>query len=386
MRILATCSMGGMGHLLPVLTAVKAYERLGHTVHLLVPPSLSAEAERSGAAVTAGSEPDAQFIEEIWHAALDANAPSGFIDTELFAKHAARAMLPHARKLCDAVKPNVILREPCEYAAAVAAFERGIPQAQIGISQAHIEWKVLGTVAPVLEGYANGIARTIRAQPYLTSFPEPLDSSPWPDTRRYRLDDGDEGAAGRTFEKVATGWESPLVYVTFGTVFGHVPGARAVYRSVLDLLGKLPYQFIMTVGSHIAIEHLAPVPENVHAYQWIPQSAVFPHVRAVLCHGGSGTTWGALAAGIPVGVWPFFADQEANGRLVAKAGAGIMKRGNGASNAGMKPFDARDLGELRSMINQLGEDARFGSAALRIREAMGEQKPLHTVLAGLLCP
>jgi UDP:flavonoid glycosyltransferase YjiC (YdhE family) len=43
-----------------------------------------------------------------------------------------------------------------------------------------------------------------------------------------------------------------------------------------------------------------------------------------VCHGGSGTTYGALAAGLPVVVVPLFADQSANARAVAGAGAGLV--------------------------------------------------------------
>lgn len=42
----------------------------------------------------------------------------------------------------------------------------------------------------------------------------------------------------------------------------------------------------------------------------------------VVCHGGSGTVFGALAAGVPLACVPLFADQPVKARLVTEAGAG----------------------------------------------------------------
>jgi hypothetical protein len=47
-----------------------------------------------------------------------------------------------------------------------------------------------------------------------------------------------------------------------------------------------------------------------------PCDAVLPHAALVVCHGGSGSTFGALAAGVPLVIWPLFADQFRNGRAV----------------------------------------------------------------------
>jgi UDP:flavonoid glycosyltransferase YjiC (YdhE family) len=43
----------------------------------------------------------------------------------------------------------------------------------------------------------------------------------------------------------------------------------------------------------------------------------------MVCHGGSGTVVGGLAAGLPMVVVPLFADQPDNARCVAAAGLGL---------------------------------------------------------------
>jgi hypothetical protein len=60
-------------------------------------------------------------------------------------------MLGTARAVRDSWQPELVVREPCEYASAVAADEAGIAEVAVGISLAAIERAVLETVAPIIE-------------------------------------------------------------------------------------------------------------------------------------------------------------------------------------------------------------------------------------------
>ena len=55
--------------------------------------------------------------------------------------------------------------------------------------------------------------------------------------------------------------------------------------------------------------------------RWVPQPEALARASLVVCHGGSGTVLGTLAAGIPLIILPLFADQLANARMLAEAGA-----------------------------------------------------------------
>ena len=57
---------------------------------------------------------------------------------------ARRPLRPAIEAACDEFRPDVILREPCEYASAIAAVERGIPFVTIAISNAEGEWGATG--------------------------------------------------------------------------------------------------------------------------------------------------------------------------------------------------------------------------------------------------
>jgi UDP:flavonoid glycosyltransferase YjiC (YdhE family) len=119
----------------------------------------------------------------------------------------------------------------------------------------------------------------------------------------------------------ASTWERgprPLVYLTLGTTFGTaellttaVAGLSGLDADVVVALGRVP------PGS------LGRVPSDVRVRTWVPQAAVLARADLVVHHGGSGTTLGALAAGVPQLVLPQGADQFTNAAALVTAGAAI---------------------------------------------------------------
>jgi len=381
-RILLASSLGGSGHLAPVAAVAAACRSLGHDTLLLVPPSLAAEAGRSGLSFRVGRQPSQAFIDKIWARvrAGGQDADGGLIDRELFADAATRAMLDAARQTCDDWKPDFVVREPCEYASAVAAHEAGITQAQVGISLSAIEWSVLGMVEQVIECHSAGVAEAIAVAPYLSSFPASLDPSPWPVTVRFHRPD----PSARSLPEWWPGDDRPLVYVTFGSVTGHLPEAIGVYRTALDAVGDLPARVLLTVGRSVDIDRLGPVPANTHVEQWVEQRDVLARAELVACHGGSGTTFGALAAGVPLVICPLFADQPRNAALVQTAGAGLVVSGGSDRSGGLRALGPADVAPLREAIERVLGESAYRQAAERISKEMQTTPTLDAAVPALL--
>jgi MGT family glycosyltransferase len=156
-------------------------------------------------------------------------------------------------------------------------------------------------------------------------FPAALDDpdAEWPaDVHRFR-----DPAEPASDKPLPDWWEDdslPLVYVSFGTVVGATPMAGALYGGALAAVAGLPARVLMTVGRELDIDGLGPLPPNVHVERFVDQVDVFGHAGLVVTHGGSGTTLGALAAGLPLVVVPLFADQPDNARRVEAVGAGVI--------------------------------------------------------------
>jgi UDP:flavonoid glycosyltransferase YjiC (YdhE family) len=386
MRVLLAVSLGGMGHLRPVATAARAVEALGHDAVMLVPPSLAGAASKEGVRYEVGAGPPASVIDGIWRRVRRGPPPAvaGLIDRELFAGHGAQAMLGPCRELARRFQPELIIREPCEYASAVVAVEQGIPQAQIAISQAEVESSVLDMVAGVIDQYHAGLADQIRAAPYLTPFPETLDPSRWSLTRRFRPPEEPSSPAAAPDRTVGqyggVGASAPLVYITFGTVLGHLQEARTTFAAVVEAVAPLDVRVLLSVGHRFDRTLLGDTPDNVRIEPWVPQAQALSQASLVVCHGGSGTTLGALAAGVPLVVCPLFADQPLNGRLVRAAGAGIVLP---TPDTGIGTLGPDDIEPLRAAISRVLSDPAYARAAQAVGTELTEQPPLTALIGEL---
>lgn len=215
---------------------------------------------------------------------------SAFSEREWFGRICTEHMRPLVEAACDEAPPDLIVREPCEYASAIAAVERGIPFVTVAITNAQGEWEATGKAAPLLP---DAVVTALRERPFLSRFPASIDPSPYPRTYRYAEPAPPPPHTGE------------YVYATFGTV---VPGlGYDPYRSLLDAVDGLETDVLVTTSAD-----LRPVPPNVTVRHWVPQLEALARARLVVCHGGSGTVLGTLAAGLPLVILPLFADQTAN--------------------------------------------------------------------------
>lgn len=113
----------------------------------------------------------------------------------------------------------------------------------------------------------------------------------------------------------------PVVYVTFGTFFN---ANLEVFGPVLEGLAAEPVDVIATVGRDQDPAALAPLPPNIRVERFIPQAALLPNCASVIHHGGAGTTFGALAHGLPQVVIPQGADNFTHADMLERAGAAVV--------------------------------------------------------------
>ncbi len=299
---------------------------------------------------------------------------------ELFGRLAARAMLPAMARVCADWAPDLILRDPCEYASAVVAPELGIPTAQVAISLARAEAGSIAAAAPALEEYRPGLADELLASPYLSRFPASLDPSTFATTVRFR----EPAADPRPLPDWWGGSAAPLVYLTFGTVVGYLADAASIYRAALDAVAGLEVRVLLTVGRRFDPESLGPLPVNVHVEPWIEHADAVHGADLVVCHGGSGTVFATLAAGVPLVVVPVFGDQFDNGRLVARGGAGVTLAPDPTGEDERRVVDGRDAGRIAEAVTAVLATGSYRLGAERVAAEMAAAPTADEVLAGLL--
>jgi MGT family glycosyltransferase len=240
---------------------------------------------------------------------------------------------------------------------------------------------VLELVSATIERLGSGVASAIAHAPYLSAFPASLDPSPWRDSRRFRQPTpADRGGLTDWW----AGDDRPLVYLTFGSVIGHLPEAIAVFRSALDAVAERPARVLLTIGRALDPACLGEIPANTHVEPWIPQHDVLDHATVVACHGGSGTVFGALAAGVPLVICPLFADQSANGRVIESAHAGRVVAGRSLAPGSLRGLGSDDVAPLRDAIERVLDDPSYRQAISRIAAELAITPTLDHVVESLL--
>ena len=382
MRILLT-TRGSSGHVGPLVPFGRAWARAGHEVTVAGQRQFAANVERSGLPFAAFDDPP----REAWmplmsdFGTLDIETANEVMIGEFFAGIDTRAELPGLRAIVEATRPDVIVRESWEFGSTLVAELHEIPLARVGLGLAAMEEQTVVLAAPAVNEARTALGLPLdpagdrlRDAAYLTAIPEELENSGFaaPDpTHRFRF----ETTAGATpLPDWWPGNDDPLVYLTFGSVAagGHLPYYPAVYRSAIEALARLPVRLLVTIGDATRdAAELGELPANVHVETWVPHDDVASRADLIVCHGGFGSTLGALAHGVPLVVVPLFSsDQWANGEAVERAEAGICLDADGVTR---NVFDLPGTGtydQLADGVASALEEASYRSQAARIAEAM----------------
>jgi sterol 3beta-glucosyltransferase len=115
----------------------------------------------------------------------------------------------------------------------------------------------------------------------------------------------------------------PPVYLGFGSMPLVDPGATMAM--VGRVTGRLGVRALVSAGPSRMGSGADPGPD-VHVVRSVDHDEVLPRCRAVVHHGGAGTTAATLLAGRPALVCSVFADQPFWGSRVARLGAGAHVR------------------------------------------------------------
>ena len=389
---------GSAGHLLPLAPFGHALVDAGHQVLVAAQAQHRANVEKTGLAFAPVGDPPP----EAWmpllsdFATLDLDRANELMIGEFFAGIDVRAALPGLRDVVEAYAPDLIVRESWEFASTLVADEREIPLARVGLGLASIEDLSIDVAAALVDGARreaelepDPAGDQLRAAPYFTPVPAPLDDSAAPTASiAHRVSGGElpRASGDRRAPWRPTGGE-PLVYVTLGSVAAatHLPYYPTLFRRVLEALSGLSARVVLTIGDDRDLDELGPLPSNAHVERWIPHDAIVPHADVVVCHGGFGSTLGTLSHGVPLVVLPLFGiDQWANAAAVSRIGAGLaLDRERHTRPVLGLPGD-ETIGELRDAVEQVLATDSHRHAAERIADAERSSLSLATAVDELV--
>jgi len=387
---------GSSGHLGPLVPFARALLAAGHTVLVAAQDQFAGNVERAGLEAAPFADPPrdewmpllADFGD------LDVAAANEVMVRDFFAGIDVRASLPGLNEIVERRRPDLIVRESWEFASALVAERHAIPMARVGLGLGLMEAETIALVAEAMDtaGAEYGLSpdplgARLSAPPYLTTVPDLLEDesgSAHGPVHRFRF------GAGEASAPLPDWWpgnDSPLVYLSFGSVAAgaHLPYYPRLYRLAIEALAELPIRLLVTVGDATReIGELGAIPENVHVETWVPHDDAAAAAAVIVCHGGYGSTLGSLAHRVPQAVLPLFSsDQWANGEAVARVGAGIAITGEAAARPALGLPDESAIGQLRGAVRRLLDEATFREGAARVADAMEALPPVDAAVATL---
>ena len=277
----------GAGHIGPLVPFAHAFLDAGHDVLLAAPAKARPTVERAELPFFPLSDPPAEETDAIFAElpSLPQEEQSVRVMREIFAGIDARTSLHGVLRAVGRFRPDVLLREPTEYAGLLAAERLGVRHGRIAIMAAASETWGVPVVTSVLDEHRKRLVlrpdpegRRITESPYLTVIPEALeDPDDFGPVHAVRFREP------RPEPRPLPNWwprdERPLVYATYGSVTPTLPFFPALFRATVAALGELPVRALFTVGVDVDVDPLGPVPANVRIERWIPQADVMPARR-----------------------------------------------------------------------------------------------------------
>lgn len=269
-------------------------------------------------------------------------------------------------KLAAPAPPDVIVRDPTDVGAVVAAEVLGVPCVTLGFSEfiPPPSWDILlgsGLDSIRARWELNGDPRWERMHPagYFNLVPGVFRENSWaiPGERPLRpvcKQTLDAAPPENWLERLPPA--RPTVHVTLGTAYNLHTQLMA---NLICWLSRLPISVICTAGPDSDLQALrsAVAGDNIYLTDYLPLEVILPRCDAVVTAGGFNTVMGALQFGLPMLVLPLGADQPRNAGKVAALGAGVRIAA-----------DAADQETIESALRAVLVEPSYRVNAARVQE------------------
>jgi UDP:flavonoid glycosyltransferase YjiC (YdhE family) len=361
MRVLFT-STAGDGHLLPLMPLAQAFAVRGDDVTIAVAGNHRERVERAGLqfAQTGPTidelRPEIDAHRERMAALTPAERrPAAY--SGRFAVIEAPRRLRALRDVVGSYRPDVVIHEPGDLAAPLAATAAGVQTIHHAFGRpipADAVRRAAETMAPLwreAELEPDELAGMYRGG-YIDICPLSLRVElPRPPARTHFVRPAQASAAESADR------DRPLVYATLGTVVNEL----RTFRLLLDAFEQVDCDVIMTIGRNREPRDLEPIPTNVKVESYVPQEQILPTCDAVVAHAGSGSVFGALAHGLPLVLAPQGADQFEN--AAACEALGVAEK--------ILPADLA-VERLREALERVLVDPAYANAARAVAAEIAE--------------
>jgi len=161
---------------------------------------------------------------------------------------------------------------------------------------------------------------------------------------------------------------TPNIYITKGST-GFLD---AFLRETYEAFGKMPYRFVVTTAGQASRETVDMAPGNFRITRYAPGSKILDKCQAMIFHGGNGSMYQALAAGVPMIACPSHLEQEICADLAVRHGFGLKIPARKVSPAKLHEMVQRVLNDpsFRQTAERFGGRVRHANGAARAADVI----------------
>jgi UDP:flavonoid glycosyltransferase YjiC (YdhE family) len=302
-----------LGHLYPMVPLGRELIFRGHDVIVGSASCLASEVAAAGLSFqSAGLHPSAAQA-----------GPAGYVDRPAgYGDYILQTKISELMAIPDI---DVVIREPTDLAAAIAAEAMDLPCVVLGFSHylSRDLWRQilrgdLDTVRTLLGLEPDPSLQQLVRNLYLDTVPAWFQARQ-PDTTNYaRCDGGSYQAPPDSTPPQCP--PPPYAYLTLGT---HYHGDHEFFRIGIIAAQQRGLPVVVSAGSEQTLAELATLASpSVVLTRYVPQAQILNGANIVICHGGYGTVVGAIRAGVPVVCVPRGSDHANNARRCEDLGVG----------------------------------------------------------------
>jgi len=158
---------------------------------------------------------------------------------------------------------------------------------------------------------------------------------------------------------------SPIIYISLGSI----ADKRGFYKECIRTFANRNLSVILNTG-RVNPKALGNLPDNIHAYSFVPQIEVLQHSDVFLTHSGMNSITEAMIHGVPMVTMPLSGDQPANARRVVELGIG--KQLHRSSRSGRRLYET---------VMDVYGDAQIRRRVAEVQGLMSNETPLAEVVS-----
>jgi UDP:flavonoid glycosyltransferase YjiC (YdhE family) len=249
---------------------------------------------------------------------------------EMFAGAPAARMASDVIAHAESWRPDLIVRDACEFGGYLAGDALRLPYTSVGVSAGIADLMAAPVVAALNRQRAllglpsDPVGARIHRYLHAHLMPAAYDGqdAALPHSRSYRVD------SDRPGERLP-GWMAdvdqgkPVIFASFGTLASMFPVYEEPLRAVVAGLADLDCTGIVGIGTGKDPDSYGPLPENVRLVDWISQPLMLQCSDLFVTHAGYNSVRQALGCGVPMVTIPLIIDNFAAAARCADLGLGV---------------------------------------------------------------